>query len=98
MIIIYNKLTSKTMSSFSVLSSSQYEENKIVNHLVGKVGSHVFLSNLLTLPFGVDALETKYYKSKELIPLFNENRMNKEVLLNNEEYQVRLGWVIVVGM
>lgn len=64
------------------MTSSLHEKNKIIQQLVGKDGSHVFLSNLptrvLAEKYNYKELEAIYYASRERLPfLFHHHDDNK---------------------
>ena len=76
------------MNILPVLPSSQYEENKIIQQLVGNDGSHVFLSNLPADHFIDDAPKLKYYSSKESLVLLDKFSFYKGINLDNRKHQV----------
>ena len=76
------------MNILPVLPSSQCEENKIIQQLVGNDGSHVFLSNLPADHFIDDAPKLKYYSSKESFVLLDKICFYKGINLDNKNHQV----------
>ena len=76
------------MNILLAIPSSQYEENKMIQMLVGNDGNHVFMSNLPADHFIDDAPKLKYYSSKESLVLFDKISFLKGINLYNRKLQV----------